>query len=99
MFVFGGVRDKAIERGLDIAGHGGIVAFIHENSGGRVRHVEMAHAVGAAGLAHRSFDFGGDILQLGAPRGPHAKRVREGVRLLRGHESHDAIRGGKDQYS
>ena len=78
------VRDQPVEGRFHIARDVGIVAFVDHHAGRRVRNVEMAHAVHAAGIAHELFDFVGDVLEFGAARRPYLDCVCAG-NGFRGH--------------
>src|SRR5580704_5119213 len=55
---------------------------------GGVRHIEMAHAVFTAGIAHGSFNLIGDVLHLGPAGGAHTQRADQATRtafLIRFH--------------
>jgi hypothetical protein len=56
-------RNTAFQKRRDVALDIGIVAFLHRDSGGRVRRVNQAQAALHAALRHRFFDARRDVHQ------------------------------------
>jgi hypothetical protein len=76
VFILAGARDEPVESGFDVAGHGGIIAFVDEDACGGVRDVEIADAICYAGIADDPFDFLCNVLQFGAARRADGEAMR-----------------------
>src|ERR1700732_3496310 len=77
--------DQSIERSFDVARDMGIVPFVDEHTSGRVRDVEMAHSIGAPGIARGLLNFEGDVLEFGSARRADRERARERMARSRCH--------------
>jgi hypothetical protein len=85
VLVGAGVRYEAVEGSLNVARDGRVIAFIDEYARSRMRNIEKADPLIAAGITQGLLDFGGDVLKLGSARRADTDRARERRALLHSH--------------